>query len=121
MKTGADPRDFSRKARALQDLAQRGKLYKSEAPLRSIDTREYRKNILAQAKKQHLPDDRYAKLENLLEKMDVDHLHELQLGGIDHTSAMWMLDKGVNRSIGAQIMHQLKDLPVGTYITKLTF
>ncbi len=51
--------------------------------------------------------------------MDVDHLHELQLGGIDNVGNMRMIDKGVNRSIGSQIMHQIKNLQNGTQITKI--
>ena len=47
------------------------------------------------------------------------HLHELQLGGADHLSALTMLDKGVNRSVGPQIRHQLKDLPSGTKISRV--
>ena len=51
--------------------------------------------------------------------MDVDHLHELQLGGSDHQAMLTMLEKKVNRSIGSQVRHQVKDLPMGTKIDKI--
>lgn len=60
---------------------------------------------------------RFENIKELLRKMDADHLHELQLGGADQKSALWMLDKKVNRSLGAQIQSQLKDVPIGTKIT----
>ena len=51
---------------------------------------------------------------------DVDHVHDLQLGGADKTSNMAPLDKSVNRSLGAQIQQRIKNLPVGTRINRIT-
>lgn len=45
---------------------------------------------------------------------DVDHVIELQLGGADDILNMNPLDRSVNRSIGSQIRHQIKDYPYGT-------
>ena len=45
---------------------------------------------------------------------DVDHVIDLQLGGANDISNMNPLDSSVNRSLGAQIMHAIKDYPVGT-------
>jgi filamentous hemagglutinin len=47
---------------------------------------------------------------------DVDHTHDLQLGGKDSTANMAPLDSSVNRSLGAQIQQQIKDLPANTKI-----
>lgn len=47
---------------------------------------------------------------------DIDHIVDLQLGGKDELSNMWPLDESVNRSLGKQIDHLLKDLPNGTKI-----
>lgn len=51
---------------------------------------------------------------------DVDHTHELQLGGSDTIENMLPLDSSVNRSIGSQIRHQIKGLPVGTPIGNIS-
>ncbi|WP_328472180.1 DNRLRE domain-containing protein [Actinoplanes sp. NBC_00393] len=42
--------------------------------------------------------------------MDVDHIIDLQLGGMDDVSNMKLLDASVNRSLGSQIDKQLKKL-----------
>ena len=47
---------------------------------------------------------------------DIDHVIELQLGGLDDLGNMSPLDLSVNRSIGSQIRHPLSDFPLGTKI-----
>jgi filamentous hemagglutinin len=51
---------------------------------------------------------------------DVDHIHDLQLGGRDVVANMRPLDRSVNRSLGAQIHHRVKGLPIGTRIAWVT-
>ncbi|MDX8468908.1 hypothetical protein RFM26_24675 [Mesorhizobium sp. VK23B] len=51
---------------------------------------------------------------------DIDHMIDLQLGGLHDLSNFMPLDASVNRSLGAQIWHQIKDLPIGTVINKVT-
>jgi len=51
---------------------------------------------------------------------DVDHIHDLQLGGRDVVENMGPLHKSVNRSLGAQIHHKIRNLPVGTKIKGVT-
>jgi hypothetical protein len=51
---------------------------------------------------------------------DVDHMVDLQLGGSDTVINMWPLDSSVNRSLGAQIQQQIKNLPAGTRINRVT-
>ena len=51
---------------------------------------------------------------------DIDHIQDLQLGGIDDIDNMWPLDASVNRSLGSQINHLIKDLDVGTKIRQIT-
>ena len=51
---------------------------------------------------------------------DVDHVHDLQLGGAEATHNMVPLDSSVNRSLGPQIYHQIKHLPHGTRVGKVT-
>lgn len=50
----------------------------------------------------------------------VDHTVDLQLGGGDHVSNMAPLDASVNTSLGSQIHHRIKNLPLGTKINKVT-
>ncbi|MBA1143187.1 lytic transglycosylase domain-containing protein [Mesorhizobium neociceri] len=51
---------------------------------------------------------------------DIDHVIDLQLGGAHVLSNFAVLDSSVNRSLGAQIWNQIKDLPIGTAINKVT-
>jgi hypothetical protein len=39
---------------------------------------------------------------------DVDHIHELQLGGADDFDNFWLLDQGTNRSSGSSIASKMK-------------
>lgn len=111
---------FERKLNALQDLADRGKLIKTDVIRDKTILREYRSNIMTQAKKQWGNDpQRVENIRALLRNLDADHLHELQLGGLDQLSSLSLLDKQVNRSIGAQVQQQIKDLSVGTKITSV--
>jgi RHS repeat-associated protein len=50
---------------------------------------------------------------------DIDHILDLQLGGDDVLANMSPLDSSVNRSLGSQIYHALKDLNIGTMITEV--
>lgn len=50
---------------------------------------------------------------------DVDHVHDLQLNGKDVISNMSPLDFSVNRSLGAQIQNQIKNLTPGTVINNV--
>lgn len=51
---------------------------------------------------------------------DVDHIIDLQLGGDDNISNMWLLNNSVNRSLGSQIYWRIKGLPIGTRINNIT-
>ena len=51
---------------------------------------------------------------------DVDHIIDLQLGGVDDVSNMNPLDSSVNRSLGTQIQHIIKQFPIGTIFNKFT-
>ncbi|WP_181169108.1 hypothetical protein [Mesorhizobium sp. B2-4-14] len=51
---------------------------------------------------------------------DIDHVIDLQLGGLHQLSNFAILDSSVNRSVGAQIWNQIKHLPIGTAINKVT-
>ena len=50
---------------------------------------------------------------------DVDHVVDLQLGGGDSVTNMLPLNSSVNRSLGSQIHHQIKNLPDGTIVDRV--
>jgi hypothetical protein len=51
---------------------------------------------------------------------DIDHVLDLQLGGSHTLDNMQPLPSSVNRSLGPQIAHRIKNLPIGTFIKKWT-
>jgi filamentous hemagglutinin len=51
---------------------------------------------------------------------DIDHILDLQIGGEDVLANMNPLDSSVNRSLGAQIYHAIKNAPYGTKIVGFT-
>lgn len=107
------PGDFRKKVKALQGLGKRGKLKKTTQINRTGKAQaDYRQKIQDQINAE--PDAaKRKKMQDTFDTMDADHIHELQAGGLDIASNMWMLDSGVNRSVGAQIMNRIKDLPSG--------
>jgi hypothetical protein len=51
--------------------------------------------------------------------MDVDHKIDLQVDGKDTVDNMWLLNSSVNRSIGAQVRHRIKNLRPATVIFRV--
>jgi 5-methylcytosine-specific restriction endonuclease McrA len=51
-----------------------------------------------------------------VQRADVDHRHELQLGGQDIRNNFTLTEKGTNRSVGAQIQGQTRGRPPGTRV-----
>jgi RHS repeat-associated protein len=51
---------------------------------------------------------------------DIDHIIDLQLGGANDLSNLAPLDSSVNRSLGAQIACQIKNVAVGTTISSVS-
>lgn len=122
-KEGMDMRDFSRKARALQDLAERGKLFKAPNPVvrDQYITQKYRINIENQAEKQWgmTQPDRVEAIEKLMIQRQADHMQDLQVKGLDHPSNLWMLQEKTNRDLGIQLRQQIRKLPDHTPIDKV--
>lgn len=56
-------------------------------------------------------------IDRVTRRMSPDHIHELQLGGLDIKSNLQFLDRFTNWHIGTQqIRPQIRDLSVGTPI-----
>lgn len=59
--------------------------------------------------------------DSIPENYDVDHIVDIQLGGDPNSiDNLQVLDRSVNRSLGAQIMHAIKDYPMGTVFGTFT-
>lgn len=63
---------------------------------------------------------RYRRAEQVPSGRDIDHMVDLQLGGSKTADNLWSLDSSVNRSLGAQVQQQIKNLPPGTRINRVT-
>ena len=122
-KDGMDVRDFNRKVKALQDLAERGKLSKAPNPVQRDPrvTAQYRAKILKSAKKQYEETNPgvYQKIQSRIRGMDVDHQQDLQIKGLDATQNLWLLDRHTNQDLGRQIRQQIRNLEVGTKVDKI--
>ncbi|HKY02284.1 MAG TPA: hypothetical protein VJM53_07010, partial [Burkholderiales bacterium] len=140
---GMDANDVRRKAAALNDLAERGKISKKEE---TVGTRavvsggvgasymgmpvsvpgEYKYRILDQAHRIFGPQSpnynpqRWRKFFDLWKKKSGDHVLDLQLTGADEVGNIWLFDLQTNVALGRQIARQLARVPGGTRIEKVT-
>jgi hypothetical protein len=94
--------DFEKKVTQLQNAAQEGKLVVTEVNRDPSITAAFREKAGAAA----------------IGK-DVDHIQDLRLGGADAEHNLQLLDRSVNRSVGAQQGNQLRGVPEGTKITEV--
>ncbi|MFI6948016.1 hypothetical protein [Streptomyces sp. NPDC050422] len=112
--------EFRRKARALQELGNQGKLFKSKSAARGPAASDYRQDLIARIHKQfgsRNPEFSKRLIRRITQRMQPDHVHELQLGGLDVAGNLKFLDTFTNWHIGTQqIRLQIKDLPDGTPI-----
>ncbi|MFN8856036.1 MAG: hypothetical protein ACK50P_10745, partial [Planctomycetaceae bacterium] len=119
---GMSARDFSWKAQALQELGESGELIRVANPVaRNPDiTSRYRQNMVQRIWNQYgNTNQEFAKalIDRIRNRMSPDHVHELQLGGLDAVTNLRFMDRFTNWHIGTQqIRPQLRDLPVGTII-----
>jgi filamentous hemagglutinin len=122
-KEGMNMRDFNRKAKALQDLAERGKLFKAPNPVQRNPqvTAAYRARIKKQAAKQWKDSDpqKYQKIKEKIANKQADHMQDLQVRGLDHSSNLCLLDANVNQLLGSQLRQQLRKLPDNTPISNI--
>lgn len=62
----------------------------------------------------------YRRTEQTPTGRDIDHMVDLQLGGAKTIDNLWPLDASMNSSLGSQVQHQIKNLPPGTVINRVT-
>ena len=101
-------RQMDAKVAELNRRAQEGALRKTPVPPRQSGLRD-RFAALLGLKGSQLPKD-----------MDIDHIHELQLGGMDDVANTWLLNLSVNRSTGAQIRNLISGDGMGTPYSGVT-
>ena len=123
LEEGMNAGAFSRKARALADLAERNRLFKAPNPVaRDPNIAAQFKNRLIRAayRKYGVTDPaRFQSLRARIRSLHADHLQDLQLLGRDVATNLDLLDPVVNMRLGAQIRPQIQNLPDYTPITKV--
>jgi hypothetical protein len=114
---GYPDRDYQRKLSALNRAADSGTLGATTAR-DAAQTKAYRRTLKKRIMRRYGTSDP-AKAQNMIDALktrDIDHITDLQLGGVDGASNFKSLNSGVNRSLGAQIAPQIRNLPPGTQI-----
>ena len=116
--------EFIKKATALQELGEQWQLVKASNPVardRSV-TKGYRRDLIRRIWAQYHdsnPDFANSLIDRIRnpDRMQPDHIWELQLGGPDTATNLRFLDSDTNRDIGfRQIWPQIRDLQVGTRV-----
>lgn len=113
---GMSRTEFAKKAAALQKLSDEGKLFKAPNPVARNKqvTKNYKGDLIRRVYDQYgSTNPQFAdKLKDrILNRMDPDHIHELQLGGPDTAANLKMLDRFTNQHIGTQqIWQQIRSL-----------
>jgi hypothetical protein len=121
MHEGWNQADFDAKANYLQELGENGQLNKKtgEGAEREGDVDTWRsakeREIFYEAQSQAELDAGLAELDG----QQIDHAHELQLGGEDEHANMWAIDSATNHGMGGQINSQLSKVPDGAQNIKI--
>jgi RHS repeat-associated protein len=114
--SGMPKNQFNIKARQLQDLSDRGVLFKAPNPVArdSTITGRYKQQLIRRVFDQFGQTNRdfaEALRTRILTRMNPDHIWELQLGGPDVLANLHILDAFTNQRIGTQIWTQIMHLP----------
>ncbi|WP_308460799.1 DNRLRE domain-containing protein [Streptomyces sp. Ru71] len=113
---GMSKTEFAKKAQALQKLGDEGALFKAPNPVarNSAVTKNYKGDLIRRVYDQYgstNPEFADKLKDRILNRMDPDHVHELQLGGPDTADNLKMLDRFTNWHVGTQqIWPQIKNL-----------
>jgi hypothetical protein len=111
-------RDFAKAQRIQQNLSERGlNRIPRDIPKRNPnETRKWKRDLLERGRRFYSDPRDFERFEGRAQRADVDHRHELQLGGQDIHGNFTLTESGVNRSIGAQIRGQTRGHPPGTRV-----
>lgn len=121
-KEGMPFKEFERKANALKKLGDDGLLYKAKNPVKRNRevTSKYRQDMIKRIWNQYgknNPQFADKLIQRVTDRMQPDHVWELQLGGPDISSNLRFLDSYTNWDIGTQqIRPQIRNLETGTKI-----
>lgn len=121
MHDGWNQADFDAKANHLKGLGEHGQLNKmtGSGDDRGGDVESWRsareREIFFEARNQKELDDGLAEIDG----QQIDHAHELQLGGKDEHANMWAIDAATNHGMGGQINSQLSQVPNGAQNIKI--
>jgi TolA-binding protein len=111
-------RDFGRKQGRLREQSEQGQNeIPRDIPRRNPnEKRKWKRDLLERGKRFYSDPRNFERFEGRAERADVDHRHELQLGGQDIRNNFTLTESGVNRSVGAQIRGQTRGRPPGTRV-----
>jgi len=104
---------LKQKQNSLNRLAKEGKLIPTKVTAtpaeREAQTRIYKDAVIkrAQALYRNSPE-ALKKIIDRINTLDVDHIHELQLGGKNDQTNLRLIDSSINSSVGSQISHRMK-------------
>ncbi|GAA1688480.1 hypothetical protein GCM10009830_40110 [Glycomyces endophyticus] len=113
-----DQADFDAKANHLKELGENGELTKKtgDGDERGSTVDQWRRDkeyeILHTSENQAEVDQRIRDLD----RQQIDHAHELQLGGKDQQANMWGIESVTNHGMGGQINSQLLQVPAGAKV-----
>ncbi|MEV6765251.1 DUF6531 domain-containing protein [Streptomyces sp. NPDC051105] len=113
---GMPKQQFRMKADALMKLSDAGVLFKAPNPVArdSTITNNYKRDLIRRVYDQFGKTNRdFADVlrSRIIQRMNPDHVWELQLGGPDAATNLHILDAFTNQRIGNQIWNQIRNLP----------
>ncbi|KPI15694.1 RHS repeat-associated core domain containing protein-containing protein [Actinobacteria bacterium OK074] len=113
---GMPKQQFKMKANALQKLSDAGVLFKAPNPVArdASITNNYKRDLIRRVFDQYGKSNRdfaEALRSRIVQRMNPDHVWELQLGGPDAATNLHILDAFTNQRIGNQIWTQIRSLP----------
>jgi len=112
--SGNDQLEMASKIKALTIKKFSNVSEKNKPTRNKNNARKYRKQAKKKIENLTKKNEKYKWLKEYMKKSDVEHPHELQLGGPD--ANFHLLHRSVNRSSGSQISNQLKKNEYGTKV-----
>jgi hypothetical protein len=120
-KPGTNRTEFDNKLAMYDYLARRGKLIVGQKTPRDLEiAKAYRMRLRKLVDMLDIEPAAKKQLKYRINtEFDVDHIHDLQLGGPDLPQYLRLGDKSVGSSLGSQIQNQTRKMASGTRITRV--